>query len=103
MSYNYKEYNVYEKESLFQTLGNITDISDDIKTFYETFNIENVLKENEARTTSNFVFKNRIKEDGYEKVKGKFDWMYNRISTDEHRKFAEENYKKWSKELEKYK
>jgi hypothetical protein len=63
MSYNYKEYNVYEKESLFQTLGNITDICNDIKTFYETFNIENVLKENEARTTSNFVFKNRIKED----------------------------------------
>jgi radical SAM superfamily enzyme YgiQ (UPF0313 family) len=63
MSYNYKEYNVYEKESLFQTLGGITDIGDDIKTFYETFNIENVLKENEARTTSNFVFKNRMKED----------------------------------------
>jgi radical SAM superfamily enzyme YgiQ (UPF0313 family) len=63
MSYNYKEYNVYEKESLFQVLGGITDIGDDIKTFYETFNIENVLKENEARTTSNFVFKNRMKED----------------------------------------
>ncbi len=63
MSYNYKEYNVYEKESLFQALGGMTDISDDIKTFYETFNIDNVLKENEARTTSNFVFKNRIKED----------------------------------------
>jgi hypothetical protein len=63
MSYNYKEYHVYEKESLFQTLGSITDKSDDIKTFYETFNIENVLKENEARTTSNFVFKNRMKED----------------------------------------
>jgi len=63
MSYNYKEYNVYEKESLFQTLGGMTDIGDDIKTFYETFNIENVLKENEARTTSNFVFKNRMKED----------------------------------------
>ena len=63
MSYNYKEYNVYEKESLFQVLGSITDISDDVKTFYETFNIDNVLKENEARTTSNFVFKNRMKED----------------------------------------
>lgn len=63
MSYNYKEYNVYEKESLFQTLNGITDIDNDIKTFYETFNIDNVLKENEARTTSNFVFKNRMKED----------------------------------------
>ena len=60
---SYKEYNVYEKESLFQTLGSMTDIGNDIKTFYETFNIDNVLKENEARTTSNFVFKNRIKED----------------------------------------
>jgi radical SAM superfamily enzyme YgiQ (UPF0313 family) len=63
MSYNYKEYHVYEKESLLQALNSIIDISDDIKTFYETFNIENVLRENEARTTSNFVFKNRMKED----------------------------------------
>ena len=62
MSYNYKEYNVYEKESLFQVLGSITDISDDVKTFYETFNIDNDLNEKEARTTSNFVFKNRMKE-----------------------------------------
>jgi hypothetical protein len=63
MSYNYKEYHVYEKESLIQALNSITTKSDDIKTFYDTFNIENVLKNNEARTMSNFVFKNRIKED----------------------------------------
>lgn len=54
-------------------------------------------------TNAEHFVKNRIKEDGYEKIKGKFDLMYNRISTDEHRKFAKENYDKWSKELEKYK
>lgn len=54
-------------------------------------------------TNAEYFVKNRINEDGYEKVKGKFDWMYNRISTGEHKKFAEENYEKWSKELEKYK
>jgi len=54
-------------------------------------------------TNAEHFVRSRIKEDGYEKIKGKFDWMYNRISTDEHRMFAKENYEKWSKELEKYK
>lgn len=47
----------------------------------------------------NFV-KNRFAEDGYEKVKGKIDWMFDRISTDEHKELARENYEKWSRELE---
>ena len=41
--------------------------------------------------------------EGYVKVKEKLDWMFNRISTEERKKFARENYTKWSKELEKYK
>ena len=41
--------------------------------------------------------------EGYEKVKEKLDWMFNRISTEERKEFARENYSKWSKELEKYK
>lgn len=49
-----------------------------------------------------FVTK-RVKKDGYEKVKGKLDWMFNRISTEERKNFARENYEKWSKELEKFK
>ncbi len=45
----------------------------------------------------------RAKTQGYEKIKGKFDWMFNRISSEEHKKFARENYEKWSKELARYK
>lgn len=40
--------------------------------------------------------------EGYAKVKAKLDWMFNRISSEEHKKLARENYEKWSKELEKY-
>lgn len=40
--------------------------------------------------------------EGYENVKEKLDWMFNRISTDEHKRFAKENYKKWSEALEAY-
>ena len=46
-----------------------------------------------------FVTK-RVEEDGYKKVKEKLDWMFKRISSDEHKKFAQENYEKWSKILE---
>ena len=48
-----------------------------------------------------FVTK-RALTDGYEKVKGKINWMFNRISSEEHKKFARENYEKWSKVLEMY-
>lgn len=40
--------------------------------------------------------------EGYHKVKAKLDWMFNRISTEEHKKLALENYKRWSDELEKF-
>jgi hypothetical protein len=36
----------------------------------------------------------RVLVDGYEKIKEKIDWMFNRISTEEHKNFARENYKK---------
>lgn len=51
-------------------------------------------------TNAEMFVKVRVKEDGYEKVKGKIDWMFNRISTEEHKKFARENYIKWSKVLD---
>lgn len=41
--------------------------------------------------------------EGYKKIKEKLDWMFNRISSDEHKKFAQKNYKKWTKALEIYK
>jgi hypothetical protein len=50
----------------------------------------------------NFV-ERRSLIDGYEKIKGKLGWMFNRISSEEHKNFARENYEKWSKALETYK
>jgi hypothetical protein len=41
--------------------------------------------------------------EGYAKVKEKLDWMFNRISTDEHKALAQENYQRWSNELLAYK
>jgi len=41
--------------------------------------------------------------EGYEKIKAKFDWMFNRISTEERKAYARENYEKWNVELEKVK
>ena len=43
--------------------------------------------------------RNRVKEDGYEKVKGKLDWMFNRITSEERKNFARENYEKWLRVL----
>ncbi|MEK7588765.1 MAG: DUF4202 family protein [Patescibacteria group bacterium] len=41
--------------------------------------------------------------EGYTKVKSKLDWMFERISTEEHKEYARENYNKWAGELEKFK
>ena len=59
----YKDYTVFNKEQLFTALSKISDTNKDIEIFYDSFKIDNVLKDNLARTNSNFVFKNRIKED----------------------------------------
>lgn len=40
--------------------------------------------------------------EGYEKVKEKLDWMFNRIKSGQARKEATLDYEKWSKELKKY-
>jgi hypothetical protein len=47
-------------------------------------------------TNAEMFVKDRVKEDGYEKVKSKIDWMFNRMSSGQAKKAAEENYKKWS-------
>lgn len=39
-------------------------------------------------TNAEMFVRYRVKKDGYEKVKGKLDWMFNRISTAEHKNFA---------------
>ncbi|HEV7449010.1 MAG TPA: DUF4202 family protein [Candidatus Paceibacterota bacterium] len=41
--------------------------------------------------------------EGYEKVKEKLDWMYNRINSPEAKEAARANYERWSAELEKLK
>lgn len=37
------------------------------------------------------------------KGKQKLDWMFDRISSEEHKNIVRDNYKKWTKELEKCK
>jgi len=45
----------------------------------------------------------RAKKEGYAKIKGKLDWMFNRITSPQAKEAALENYEKWSAELETYK
>ena len=49
----------------------------------------------------NFVL-NRVKEEGYQKIKGKLDWMFDRITTPERKSFARENYNEWMTKLAEY-
>lgn len=51
-------------------------------------------------TNVEIFVKDKVEEDGYDKVKGKLDWMFNRISTNERKELARNNYEYWSKELE---
>ena len=41
--------------------------------------------------------------EGCGKIKEKLDWMYNRIGSEERKKFAKENYERWIKALEGHK
>ncbi|MEK7575123.1 MAG: DUF4202 family protein [Patescibacteria group bacterium] len=50
-------------------------------------------------TNAEMFVKEKAPHEGVEKVKEKLDWMFNRISTDEHKKFAKINYDKWISEL----
>ena len=54
-------------------------------------------------TNAEMFVTERAARDGYQKVKEKIDWMFNRISSEKHKEFARENYEKWSKALEEYK
>ncbi|MBP9711555.1 MAG: DUF4202 family protein [Candidatus Pacebacteria bacterium] len=45
----------------------------------------------------------KVLVEGYTKVKAKLDWMFDRISSEERKGLARENYKKWAEELEKFK
>lgn len=45
--------------------------------------------------------KDKAPLEGYEKIRGKFDWMFDRISTGERKALARENYEKWSRALKK--
>jgi len=40
--------------------------------------------------------------EGYKNVKEKLDWMFNRISSEDHKELARGNYEKWSEALEAY-
>jgi hypothetical protein len=53
-------------------------------------------------TAENFVT-TKAQVEGYEKIKEKLDWMFNRISSDQAKDVAEPHYKKWITELELYK
>lgn len=54
-------------------------------------------------TNAQHFVEERAPVEGYEKIKEKLNWMFDRINSEEHKKLAKENYEKWSKELEKYK
>ncbi len=50
-----------------------------------------------------FVNKDHLASNSNDGAKAKLDWMFDRISSEEHKMFAQENYDKWSKKLELYK
>jgi len=54
-------------------------------------------------TNAEMFVNKRAKIEGYKKVKEKLDWMFSRISSEEHKKFARKNYEKWIKALDNYK
>ncbi len=54
-------------------------------------------------TNVEMFVRERAEKEGYEKIKAKLDWMFDRISLPERKEFARENYEKWSGELDKTK
>lgn len=51
-------------------------------------------------TNAEMFVKKKAPIEGYEKVKAKLDWMYNRISSPKAKDVARENYEKWSRTLD---
>ncbi len=54
-------------------------------------------------TNAEMFVKNKAPIEGYEKVKGKLDWMFDRIKSSEAKECAHNNYARWVTELEKCK
>ncbi len=66
-------------------------------------NEQNALKDADSvsffETNAGKFVKEKGAYGGVEKIQGKFDWMFSRISTEERKEFARQNYNKWSREL----
>lgn len=54
-------------------------------------------------TNAEMFVREKLPVEGYEKVKGKLDWMFNRIKFNDAKELARPNYEKWARELEKFK
>lgn len=65
---------------------------------------QNALKDADSvsyfETNAEMFVRERAKTDGYEKVKEKIDWMFDRITSPVAKEAARANYEKWSRELE---
>jgi len=66
---------------------------------------QNALKDADSvsyfETNAEMFVRERAAEDGYEKVKEKLDWMYDRITSPQAKEAAKANYEKWRGELDK--
>ncbi|MDE2038274.1 MAG: hypothetical protein KGI69_03585 [Patescibacteria group bacterium] len=65
---------------------------------------QNALKDADSvsyfETNAEMFVRKRAEQDGYEKVKGKLDWMFDRITSSAAKDAARANYEKWRKELD---
>lgn len=65
---------------------------------------QNALKDADCvsyfETNAEIFVRNHVMKDGYENVKGKLDWMFNRITSPDAKDAARENYEKWRRELD---
>jgi hypothetical protein len=68
---------------------------------------QDVLKDADSvsffETNAEMFVTKKAPAEGYDKVKAKLDWMFNRISSEDAKAAAQLNYEKWIDELEKYK
>ncbi|MDR3558411.1 MAG: DUF4202 family protein [Candidatus Pacebacteria bacterium] len=65
---------------------------------------QNALKDADSvsffETNAEMFAKEKVKVEGYKKVKAKLDWMFGRITSSVAKEAARANYEKWSKELD---
>jgi hypothetical protein len=57
------QYSVYKYEELFEKFNDLTDKSEDVIKFFDTFSFNNIINQNLDKGNSAYVFKNIIKED----------------------------------------